>query len=332
MCYQEKEELAHVLEDLKTQTAFGNIGEVLVFQNGTCKQTRNMAESFLNQLPLKIFSSPLNNLGLARATLVSKSQYDLIAWTDSDCRLPNYWLSDLLNSWRCTPSVVAIGGPNRLPEQKWWQKMVNLSLSHPLGHGWSPQAWKVSKSTKVSHIPTTNGIFSKQAILSAGNFSEKYKFVGEDLDLGLRLKKEGDLILFPGPTVTNNYARTYLESLKRLFFFGAIRQDFRLRSLKDLFFSGKIIRKDKASWFYASFLFSPLMAVFFILGIFQRYFLLPPLLYFLILIFSSFSVGFKNKKIFSLLLPLFWFLQHLFYSAGATWGILCRKLNKFQKK
>ena len=330
VCYQEKEELAHVLEDLKNQTAFDNIGEVLVFQNGTCQETRNIAKSFLNLLPLKIFSSPLNNLGLARATLVRKSQYDRIAWTDSDCRLPNHWISDLLHCWRYTPSAVAIGGPSRLPEQKWWQKMVNLSLSHPLGHGWSPQAWKVPKRAKVSHIPTTNGLFSKQAVLSVGNFSEKYKFVGEDLDLGLRLKKEGELILFPYPRVTNNYAKSYFESLKRLFFFGTTRQDFVFKGLKDLFCFGTAIRKNKSSWLHFSFLLFPLMTVFLILGLFQRYFLLPPLLYLLILIFASISVGFKNKKRASLLLPLFWFLQHFSYSMGATWGFF-RKLNKFQK-
>ena len=72
VCYQEKEKLALVLGDLKNQTAFNNIGEVLIFQNGTCQKTLKTAKSFLDKLPLKIFSSTLNNLGLARATLLKR--------------------------------------------------------------------------------------------------------------------------------------------------------------------------------------------------------------------------------------------------------------------
>ena len=181
--------------------------------------------------------------------------------------------------------------------------MVNLSLSHPLGHGWSPQAWKVSQKQNVSHIPTTNGLFLKPAISAVGNFSEKYQFVGEDLDLGLRLKNKGQLILFPSPTVINNYADSYFESLKRLFVFGKIRS------------------KYKNFTSYISFLFFPSMLCFLILGVFQKYFLLFPFLYFLILLFAGFFVSFKSKTIFALLLPLFWFPQHLFYSLGTFMGI-----------
>ena len=315
VCHREKEALAYILEDLKKQTAFDSIGEVLIFQNGDCELTRKMAESFLDQLPLKFFSSPLNNLGLARATLVNQSQYDLMAWTDSDCRLPNNWLKELLSHWKNNRdnSVVAIGGPNVLPEKKWWQKMVNLSLSHPLGHGWSPQAWRVKKKTKVSHIPTTNGLFLKKAILEAGNFSEKYKRAGEDMDLGLRLNKKGKLLLFPQPVVINNYANSYFESLKRLFVFGQVKSEY----------------KNFLS--YLSFFFCPLIICFFILGIFQKFFLFFPLCHFVILFLASALIGFKNKKIVSLLLPFFWFLQQMSYSAGTVVGMFVRVLNKFQK-
>lgn len=316
VCYQEKEKLAHVLKDLKNQTVFDNIGEVLIFQNGTCKQTSKTAESFLEKLPLKIFSSSSNNLGLARAKLVEKSLYDLIVFTDSDCSLPENWLEELLSHWKNKEpnDVVAIGGPNLLPEKRWWQKMVNLSLCHPLGHGWSPQAWKVKKKTKVSHIPTTNGLFLKQAVLSVGNFSEQYKFAGEDLDLGLRLKRKGHLILFPSPTVTNNYAKTYFESLKRLFIFGKIR--------------GIHI----SFLFYPSFLFFPLFTFFLILGFFQKNFLLLPALYLLFLFLASLFEGLKNKKSASLLLPLFWFLQHLSYSMGTSLGTFFKNLNRLSGK
>ncbi len=319
VCYQEKEKLAYVLEDIRSQSAFEKIGEVLIFQNGTCKQTLRTAESFLDKLPLKIFSSSSNNLGLARAVLVNKALYELIAWTDSDCGLPKIWLEKLLFHWRSEQAnnIMAIGGPNILPAKKLWQKTLNLSLSHPLGHGWSPQAWKVTKKTQVSHIPTTNGLFLKKAVLSAGNFAKKHQRAGEDLDLGLRLKQKGQLILFPSPVVINNYAKNYFESLKRLFIFGETR-----RTYINLLF-------------YPSFLFFPLFVSCLILAFFYIYFLLLPALYFLFLILVSLFIGVKSGKRISLFLPAFWFLQHLFYSMGTVFGVFLKifsQLSKTMKK
>ena len=179
-------------------------------------------------------------------------------------------MEQLLFHWsnKQTDRIVAIGGPNCLPEKKWWQKMINLSLSHPLGHAWSAQAWKVKKPTKVSHIPTTNGLFLKTSILKSGNFSEKYKSAGEDWNLGLRLKKEGDLILFPSPIVINNYANSYFESLKRLFIFGKVGQNY------------------KSFLFYPKFLFFPLIYFLFYIRFFSKNFL--PLARFLFFTFIFF--------------------------------------------
>ena len=310
VCYKEKKELAYTLQDLKEQSAFENIGEVLLLQNGFCEETRKAAESFLDKLPLKLFFQKENNLGQARAKLVELSQYDLIAWTDCDCRLPKNWLETLINHWESKPSALALGGPNRLPENSFWKKVVNLSLSQLPGHGYSPQAWKVEKKTNTYHIPTCNGIFSKEAILSVGNFSDKHKTIGEDFHLGLRLKNKGNLLLFPDPLVINNYALTYLESLKRIFLFGKVRAEY-----KDFLF-------------YPCLLFAPCFFVFFAFGLFQKIFLLLPFLYFLTLFSFSFFVFLNSKKVFAFLLPCFWFLQHLSYSSGTVYAFLLDTLKK----
>ena len=306
VCYQEKNQLADILNDIKQQTAFHQIKEVLLFQNGSCHLTRQVAESFLQVLPLRIFSSSENHLGRARAFLSREARSELIAWTDSDCRLPKTWLSDLLSRFKSLKGekVVAVGGPNRLPEDSLWQKALNLSLSHPLGHGYSPQAWQVSQKTRVSHIPTTNGLFLKKAVLQAGNFSEKFWFSGEDLDLGLRMNQLGDLFLFPTPLVINHYASSYFESLKRLFIFGKSRG------------------RSKDWILYVCLLFLPIMAFCLALGLtLQAYFLLVPAGYALLLLTSSLWIFFQKKgQWLSFVLPCFWSLQHVFYSAGVLFG------------
>ena len=308
VCYQEKTALRHILEDLKQQSAFKQIGEILLIQNGDCSITKKTAQNFLKQLPLVILSNPVNNLGLARARLVKKAKYDWIAWTDSDCRLPKNWLESLIFQWDNTnqKDLSAIGGPNRLPEKYLWQKACNLSLNFTIGHGRSPQAWIPKQAQKSYHIPTTNGLFLKQAILQVGNFSSKYSLVGEDLELGNRLKKQGHLLLYPSPIVINNYAETYFDSLKRLFLFGSIQSQL------------------NSHLFYLSLSFIPLMLFSISLGFFWSPFFLIPLNYFVFLFFYSCFSAVKSKKKLAFLLPFFWFTQHSSYSLGVVSGWLCR--------
>ncbi|MCZ0932167.1 MAG: hypothetical protein OXJ52_03330, partial [Oligoflexia bacterium] len=198
----------------------------------------------------------------------------------------------------------AIGGPNRLPEKHLWQKAINLSLNFAIGHGWSPQAWIPKQIKKTSHVPTTNGLFSRQAILQAGNFSQNYPLAGEDLDLGFRLQKQGQMLLFPSPIVINNYADTYLDSLKRLFIFGSIQA------------------QKKSLLFYLSMPFIPLMLICIILSFFWSFFLWAPGCYLLFLIFYSCFAVLKSQKKTAFLLPVFWLGQHLSYSLGETAGLL----------
>ena len=309
VCYQEKENLKYILEDLKQQSAFKQIGELLLIQNGDCEKTKKTAQSFLSQLPLVILSNSVNNLGLARAKVVKKAKYDWIAWTDSDCRLPKNWLESLIFQWDKTNQshLTAIGGPNRLPEKYLWQKAINLSLNFAIGHGWSPQAWIPKQAQKSSHIPTTNGLFLKKAILQAGNFSSNYPLTGEDLELGSRLKKQGPLLLYPSPIVINNYADTYFDSLKRLFLFGTVQS------------------QQKNRLFYLSMPFTPLMLCCIILSFFWNlFFLLILFSYFALLFFYSCFSALKSKKKTAFLLPFFWFGQHTSYSLGAVSGFFAR--------
>ena len=352
-----------------------------------CQKTKEIAISFKKELPLIFLTAPKNHLGSARKQLVEEASSEWIAWTDSDCRLKKDWLETLVKNVKhrtqmndeklkksfkkmnqslmrgkssteifnfCykntleAKEVVAVGGPNRLPENRLWKKLLNLSLESPIGHGGSPQAFIPDKGILVSHIPTTNGLFLKSAILRAGNFSPQMKSKGEDLELGKRLRKEGELILYPQPLVINNYASSYLQSLKRLFGFGFVQNN------------------NKSFRFYTSLFFLPLFIIScFFMGVFYlmnlAYFLSYPLslssdsqwimgirlglqssslflsFYFSTLLGYSVDLCSKKKNLRPLLLIFFWLMQHLSYSAGVWRGFLfgvfkkqqaLRKINK----
>ena len=308
VCYKEGEKLSQVLKSLRAQTKFSYIKEVLLVHNGSCQSTLNTAKTFLNILPLSIIRNPINSVGKARNLIVEKSQCPLIAFIDGDCIAPKNWLESLILNWNSCQkeNVVGIGGPNRLSEQFFWQKAVNLSLQHPLGHGWSPQAWIPPYKVSVKHIPTTNGLFLRDKIKVTGNFSHKIQKVGEDVDLGLRLGEQGRLYVFPQPVVLNDYAVSYVQVLQRLFKFGTIRY-----------------RQRDWLWFPVV-MFFPVFILLLILGLREFFVLLPICLYFIYLFFAGFKIAFKQKKTgvlsFAFILPVFWFLQHCAYSLGAFYG------------
>ena len=342
ICYEEKERLSHTLKSLAEQIARHKIGEVLLVQNGTCKRTLAVARSFLKQLPLTILPHPVNHIGRARALIVRRAAFPLLAFTDGDCAVPPDWLKTLLLNWESckAASPAGVGGPNRLPEKFFWQKTVNLSLCHPLGHGWSPQAHRPKTPRSVFHLPTTNALFSLAKIKTAGNFSEKCHPAGEDLELGRRLRKIGPLYLFPHPTVINDCADTYFQYLKRLFRFGRVRW------------------KNKDKLFAPAFLFAPGFCLFFILGFYHFIFHAVLAGYFVVLILSAFQMYFTSaggdsalkkppsppsvktpspakppavkKKSRARSVFLFfpqapvWFLQHFTYSLGVVFGFFRR--------
>ena len=309
VCYREREQLSLILQSLVEQTVFHRIGEVLLVQNGDCQQTLNAAKAFLKKLPLVIIPHPINHIGKARAMIVDKAAEPLIAFTDGDCVVPPNWLETLLDHWdHCIAlSSAGVGGPNRLPENKLWKKLVNLSVSHFVGHGLSPQAWAPKDQTTVSHLPTTNALFSSQKIKQAGNFSKKCHPIGEDLELGLRLKALAPLYLFPEPVVMNDFASSYLLHLKRLFRFGQVQW------------------KSKNGLFIFAFLFTPGFCLFFILGFYHSLWWLFLLGYLIILSAASLQVLIKGRTLWALFLPLLWCLQHLAYSLGVTSGLFTRK-------
>jgi len=303
--FKEKESLNMLFSSLKQQEFFSHIGEILVTPNSPCQVTLSIVRSFMHALPIKILPTQDNHIGKARALIVKKALYPLIAFTDGDCKLPQNWLHQLLQNWHTlAPSqCLALAGPNRLPEDFWWQKMMNLSLSYPLGHSWSPQAWIPAQPHKTYHIPTTNSLFLKDAILKAGNFSTiNHPHRGEDLELGLRLKQLGHLYLCPTPIVQNHYALSYWKALKRLFNFGQTRG----------FYKNKI--------FFINLLFVPTMLIMLVLSVVSDVFLLGLIAYITLLFVGSACLYYKSKNHWSMLVPAFWFMQHLAYSLGTFYA------------
>ncbi len=235
----EAKNIGPLLESLFDQSQTQLVREIIIVDNGSEDQTLQIIEGLKGKSPwpIEIFESSVNDLGLGRAGIVSASRTPWIAFTDGDCILPPNWIESLVQQLNenqfSNRDTAAVGGPNRLPEKTLFHSALNLSLSSPLGHGHSPQAFWPQHSQSVFHLATTNILLSKEAVLRVGNFRSTQNNVGEDVDIGRRLSAYGyELRLCPSPMVLNNCAENWKEWFLRMERFGenSIRTQFQSSS------------------------------------------------------------------------------------------------------
>lgn len=228
VCHNEVERLPHLWRSLLAQTARDLIHEVLVADNnshdGSYEWWQRAQES--GPMNIRLFKMPSNNLGAARAHLVRECATERMLFIDADCVAPQSWLRDMLKNWdRQVGNCAGICAPNRLPETCWWKSALNRMMSSALGHGFSAQAWKPQRPEIVDHLPTTNALMSRSAVLNVGNFSTHIQRTGEDFELGQRFQQSGyEMWLCPSPVVTNDCAPTIKKWSERMFRFGRSRQ------------------------------------------------------------------------------------------------------------
>ena len=225
----EEKNIPGLLVSLANQTARDNITEILIADNNSTDRTREVSEQIAEtyDLPLRVISLKQNNLGDSRRQLVNLSSSDYLVFIDADCKVEAHWLQTLISHFSSLskhhPKLAGVGGPNRLPEKNLFQKMINQNLNNGLLHGFSAQAHRANSvhGLKKDHLPTTNALLKKSAVMEAGNFSPRFHRVGEDLDMGLRMTRQGhELRVLPHPEVINDCAQTLGGWLNRMFRFG----------------------------------------------------------------------------------------------------------------
>jgi GT2 family glycosyltransferase len=142
------------------------------------------------------------NLGLsaARNTGVAAASGEVIAFTDSDCRVDEDWLyylvGDLLNS-----DFAAIGGPNLLPPED--SALAAAVMASPGG-----PAHVMLTDRQAEHIPGCNMAFYRQALLDIGGFDPIFKQAGDDVDVCWRLDQAGCKIGFSPSALVWHYRRS----------------------------------------------------------------------------------------------------------------------------
>ena len=227
LTYNEEANIGRALTSVLSGSALPK--EILVIDNGSTDRTRLIVEAIREaniQPPIRWIDSGSNNLGQARGLAVAEASGAWIAFMDADCEAPRDWFSRMVEAFSFYrirfPEVAGIGGEACPPKEqhKFYEALLGLRKSF-LGHLNSPQARPIKRDIEVEHLPTTNCIFDRRLVREAGNFSEAFDRVCEDVELSLRLRAMGfRFLLVQGAGLIHHSGTSWEAWVERIYRFG----------------------------------------------------------------------------------------------------------------
>ena len=127
--------------------------QVLLVDNASTDDTRQVVQQFQHRLPLKYLFEPRQGHTISRNTAIAHADGEWMVWTDNDVMVEPDWLSAYAAGFQRHPQVAYFGGKilpvfeNGMPEwlQRTWEKCRPVyaardlgNLERPLGDGVFP--------------------------------------------------------------------------------------------------------------------------------------------------------------------------------------------------
>ncbi len=206
--FNRPEQLSRCLESLAAQR-FRDFRVVVVDDGSTPPVSEALAGSFAGRLDLVVLATAGNggpararNLGIAAATA------EFVAFIDDDVVADRHWLERHLAA-HATAQHAASFGPLLAPAD-WQPTPWNAWEAHTLEREYRRMAAGLYEPTWRQFF-TGNAMVRRLDILEAGSFNESFTRA-EDIELALRLQRNGARIVFEPRAVGWHYAHRSLKS------------------------------------------------------------------------------------------------------------------------
>ncbi len=232
--------LAQTLEGLtKAVVPHGLTWEVLVVDNNSTDETKSVALTFNERLPLKYLLEPILGLCQARNRALMESCGQYVLFIDDDVLVGEDWLSAFARTARRFPQAAAFGGPI----EPWWVAEADplfLEVFPRLKIGFAAIDHKREEGPLPSDLQIYGANMAfKKAVLGSLRFDPRLGQRGknekrnDEIEFVSRLRVNGGVVFWvPGMRVQHyvDPARMRLSYLRRITI-GEGRADARLKGI-----------------------------------------------------------------------------------------------------
>ncbi|MDJ1169809.1 glycosyltransferase [Roseofilum sp. BLCC_M154] len=211
--YNGEEDLPELLEGFRQQTYPSDRLEYLIVDNGSRDRTPEIlqAADLPNLKPLS--QTQIQSSYAARNLGIKTAQYDILAFTDADCRPQPQWLENLVQPFAkpeiglSIGEIIALSG-NTLLEQH-ADRQETLSQKHTLANTFCPYG-------QTANLAVRRSIFQQVGLF------RPYLTTGGDADMCWRILRETDCKyeFVPDATVKHRHRRTLKELQKQWYRYG----------------------------------------------------------------------------------------------------------------
>ena len=187
--YNEESYLPACVESILAQTSgMGGQVEIIVVNNASTDRTREVAAGYPGVV---VVDEMRKGLPFARQAGFAASTGELIANVDSDSRLTEGWVAQVLEAFAGDEKLVALSGPVVYYDLKPSQR-VSVRLFYLLA--WTLYAMNRYVLRAGSMVQGGNFVLRRDALESIGGFNTAIAFYGEDTDIARRLNRVGKVV------------------------------------------------------------------------------------------------------------------------------------------
>jgi len=211
----EARELLESLEALQGDSSF----EIVIVEDGSTITSKNIVEAFSDTLNISYFFKENTGPGDSRNYGMRHAKGNYYIILDSDCVLPQDYLTTVLNSLN-NNYVNCFGGPDAAHSSfSNIQKAINFAMTSFISTG----GIRGRKSSVNTFEPRSfNMGISKAAFMATGGFGRIHP--GEDPDLSIRLAKLNfNTLLIPEAFVYHKRRISWAKFYKQVYKFGSVR-------------------------------------------------------------------------------------------------------------
>jgi cellulose synthase/poly-beta-1,6-N-acetylglucosamine synthase-like glycosyltransferase len=204
-----------LLESLQKLDYDKNKVEVIVVDGNSEDKTREIVQKY----PVKLVVESRDGLNLARNVGIKCSTGEIVAFTDSDCVVPQDWVTTIVENFK-DPKVSCVGGSAKALNGDFVSQYADNSIVRLM-----PFFTKREELDQVKpffkHPAGCNMAFRRKVAEQVGYFDENIKFGFDEVEFADRICKAGyTMVLDPKVTVWHKHRSTLGDFMKQNFQYG----------------------------------------------------------------------------------------------------------------